>query len=435
MAVRTLILGAAGRDFHNFNVVYRDDPETEVVAFTATQIPDIADKVYPPELAGNRYPEGIPVLHEDDLEGIIREREVRRVVFAYSDVTHEHVMHLASRSLAAGADYVLLGPESTMLRSSKPVVAVCAVRTGCGKSPVSRAMVKALVESGRRTAVIRHPMPYGELAKQRLQRFDSLEDLDAAACTIEEREEYEPHIMEGTVVFAGADYEAILRAAEEEADVILWDGGNNDLPFYRPDVLLTLVDPHRPGHETAYHPGEANFLMADLLVMGKVGTAAPADLRTLRESVKARRPGVPLVEGDLEIVLDRDVDLRGRRVLCVEDGPTTTHGGMPYGAAVIAARERGAVLVDPRPHAVGSLKQVFATFPHLQECLPAMGYWGRQVEDLQATIQAVPCDFVLVGTPIDLRRIVTIEQPSVRTLYRWKDMQSPSLGERLLERL
>jgi predicted GTPase len=431
MPVRTLILGAAGRDFHDFNTAYRTDPETLVVGFTATQIPDIADKVYPPELAGPRYPDGIPIWPEEELEELIARHDVSRVVFAYSDVSHEHVMHLASRVLAAGADFLLLGPGSTQIQANVPVIAVCAVRTGCGKSPVSRAIVRTLVAQGRRVAVIRHPMPYGDLRRQGVQRFASLNDLDLHKCTIEEREEYEPHIVAGTIVFAGADYAVIVKAAEAEADLILWDGGNNDLPFITPDLHLTLVDPHRPGHESRFHPGEANFLAADVLVMPKVGTAAPDDAARLRKTIADRRPGVPLVEGDLSISLDRPLDLAGKHVLCVEDGPTTSHGGMPYGSAVLAARAAGAIPVDPRPHAVGSIRETLARFPHLTECLPAMGYSDSQMRELEESIKLTPCDAVIVGTPIDLRRLVRIDRPSTRALYAWSDRQPPTLASQI----
>jgi predicted GTPase len=423
MPLRTLILGAAGRDFHNFNVLYRNCRRTDVVGFTATQIPEIADKTYPAELAGERYPDGIPIYPEHSVE---------QVMFAYSDVSHEHVMHLASRTLAAGADFVMCGPERTALQSKLPVVAVCAVRTGCGKSPVSRAVVKTLVDSGKRVAVIRHPMPYGELSKQRVQRFDKLEDLDTAECTIEEREEYEPHIMEGTVVFAGADYELILAEAEKESDVIIWDGGNNDLPFIRPSLHLTLVDPHRAGHETMFHPGEANFYAADVLVMTKVGNAPEEGLEALRETIANLRPGVPVVEGDLEISFDVDMDLTDKKVLCVEDGPTTTHGGMNYGSAVWAARRANAHVVDPRPAAVGSVAETFNEHPHLTNCLPAMGYYGQQLADLETSIKNAECDAVVIGTPIDLRRIVEIAQPSVRALYNWKDRGQTPLANHVL---
>ncbi|MFQ5654321.1 MAG: cyclic 2,3-diphosphoglycerate synthase [Planctomycetota bacterium] len=433
MAVRTLILGAAGRDFHNFNMVYRGDPDTRVVGFTATQIPDIADKVYPPELAGDLYPDGIPIYPEEELEKLVGEHAVERVVFAYSDISHEHVMHLACRTLAAGADFALLGPNRTALHSRLPVVAVCAVRTGSGKSPVSRAVVQGLVSAGKRVAVIRHPMPYGDLTRQRLQRFERLEDLDAAECTIEEREEYEPHIMAGTVVYAGADYEAILEAAERDADVVLWDGGNNDLPFIRPSLHCTLVDPHRAGHETLYYPGEANFRAADLLVITKVGTAPPEGLEALRNSIAWHRPGVPVVEGNLRIELDCELELAGKKVLCVEDGPTTSHGGMNYGSAVIAARQAGAEVVDPRPHATGSLITTFEENPHLTTCLPAMGYSGKQIQELEESIRRTPCEAVIIGTPIDLRRIIPIDQPSVRAIYSWEDRGARTLANVILE--
>ncbi len=421
IVVRTLILGAAGRDFHNFNVVYRDDPETEVIGFTATQIPGIDDKIYPPELSGKNYPTGIPIYAEDRLEELIREKSIEQVVFAYSDISHESVMHLASRVIAAGADFVLLGTERTALVSRLPVIAVCAVRTGCGKSPVSRAVVKALVAAGKKVAVVRHPMPYGVLAKQQVQRYACLDDLNVADCTIEEREEYEPHIIEGSVVFAGVDYGAILEAIEREADVILWDGGNNDLPFYQPTLHITLTDPHRLGDEECYHPGEANLLAADALLIPKVNTAPEGAVQKLQNGLASRCPGVPVVKGNLNIELDSDLDLAGKKVLCVEDGPTTSHGGMPFGAAVLATRTAGGIPVDPRPHAVGSLRATFEKFPHIEECLPAMGYSVEQVEDLQETIRRTPCDAVVVGTPIDLRRIVKIEQPSARAIYTWKE--------------
>ena len=435
MPLRTLILGAAGRDFHNFNVLFRNDANTHVVGFTATQIPEISDKMYPPELSGDRYPDGLPIYPEEQLEQLIREHSVEQVVFAYSDVSHEYVMHLASRCLASGADFTMLGPERTALRSKLPVVAVCAVRTGCGKSPVSREVVRALVATGQKVAVIRHPMPYGELSKQRVQRFEKLEELDTADCTIEEREEYEPHINAGTVVFAGADYELILAEAEKEADVIIWDGGNNDLPFIQPTLHLTLVDPHRAGHETQFHPGEANFLAADALVMTKVGNAPAEGLAALRQTIADQRPSTPTIEGDLEITLEEEIDLNGKRVLCVEDGPTTTHGGMNYGSAVIAAREAGATIIDPRPFAVGTVKECFDENPHLDICLPAMGYFGQQLKDLEDTIRAAECDVVVVGTPIDLRRIINMDQPSVRAIYNWKDRTAGALATVVTEAL
>ena len=431
MARRVLILGAAGRDFHNFNVVYRDDPDTEGVAFTATQIPGIAGRRYPPALAGARYPHGIPIEPEERLEALVGAHRVDQVVFAYSDVSHEHVMHLASRALACGADFVLLGPRRTMLGARRPVVAVCAVRTGCGKGAVSRRIVELLRARGRRVAVVRHPMPYGDLTAARVQRFATLADLDAAGATLEEREEYEPHLEAGSVVFAGVDYAAILARAEAEADVLVWDGGNNDLPFYVPTLHLCLVDPHRAGHETRYHPGEANLRMADVAVIVKEDTASPAQVEEVRGAIRALNPRARVVDARLPISVDDAAAVRGRRVLAVEDGPTLTHGGMPSGAAELAARALGATLVDPRPHARGSLREVFAQYPGLGPVLPAMGYSAGQMADLQATIDAVPCDAVLLGTPIDLRRSLTVRHPVTRVRYRAEAIGRPDFEELL----
>jgi len=417
MRKRVLILGAAGRDFHNFNVVYRDEPAVEVVGFTAAQIPGISKRRYPPELAGPLYPQGIPIEVEEDLERLVRERAVDEVVFGYSDVTHEHVMHLASRALATGADFALLGPRRTMLRSQRPVVAVCAVRTGCGKSAVSRHVIALLRKRGRRVVVVRHPMPYGDLAAQRLQRFGSLAELDRADVTIEEREEYEPHLELGTVVYAGVDYGAILAEAEREADVIVWDGGNNDLPFYVPTVHICLVDPHRPGHESRYHPGEANVRMADVVVISKEDTARAEAIATMRVSVTALNPRARIVDVRLPVRVDDPQALAGKRVLAVEDGPTLTHGGMTTGAAELAARLFGATLVDPRPYAVGSIREIFAKYPGLGQLLPAMGYGQSQMAELAATINASPCDLVLLGTPIDLRRALVVKHPVMRVRY------------------
>ncbi len=426
MAMRVLIAGAAGRDFHNFNVAYRDDPGVEVVAFTAAQIPGIAGRRYPPELAGPRYPAGIPVEPEADLERLCRERAVDQVVFAYSDVSHEHVMHLASRALAAGADFALLGPRRTMLRAGRPVVAVCAVRTGCGKGAVSRRIVEILRGRGRRVAVVRHPMPYGDLAAQRVQRFADFADLDRARVTLEEREEYEPHLEAGSVVFAGVDYAAILARAEVEADVLVWDGGNNDLPFFVPTLHLCLVDPHRAGHESRYHPGEANLRLADVAVIVKEDTAPPAAVEAVRGAIRALNPRARILDTRLPIRVDDPGALRGRRVLAVDDGPTLTHGGMPAGAAELAARRFGAALVDPRPYARGSLKAVFDEYPGLGPVLPAVGYSPAQLADLQATIEAVPCDLVLLGTPIDLRRSLAVRRPIVRVRYEVEEAGGPS---------
>ncbi len=426
---RVLIAGAAGRDFHDFNVLFRGDESHEVVAFTATQIPDIEGRLYPPELAGALYPEGIPIRAEAELDELIREREVDEVVFAYSDVTHEHVMHLASRALAAGADFRLLSAASTELASKKPVVAVCAVRTGAGKSQTTRYVAGLLRDAGHRVAVLRHPMPYGDLRRQAVQRFERYEDLDAADCTIEEREEYEPHIDAGHVVFAGVDYGAILERAEAEADVVLWDGGNNDTPFLRPDLHVVVLDPHRPGHELRYHPGETNLLLADVCVVNKVDSAPPDAVDTVIESIRSRNPRAQIVRAASPVTVEENGErIEGRRVLCVEDGPTLTHGGMPYGAAVLAAKASGAAeLVDPRPFAVGSIAGTFERFPHLGSVLPAMGYGDAQVEELRETIERADADLVLIGTPIDLRRLIDFEKPALRVSYRLEELGEPTL--------
>jgi predicted GTPase len=429
---RIVILGAAGRDFHDFNVVYRDDPATEVVAFTATQIPGIAGRRYPPALAGARYPDGIPIAPEGDLERLIRAHGVDAVVFAYSDVSHEHVMHLASRALAAGADFSLLAPRRTMLRSRRPVVAVCAVRTGSGKGAVSRRIVRILRARARRVAVVRHPMPYGDLAAQRCQRFGSRADLDRAGVTLEEREEYEPHLAAGSAVFAGVDYAEVLAAAEAEADVIVWDGGNNDLPFFVPTLHLCLVDPHRAGHESRYHPGEANLRMADVAIVVKEDTAPPARVEAVGRAIRALNPRARIVHTRLPLTVDDPERVRGRRVLAVEDGPTVTHGEMPAGAGELAARGLGATLVDPRPHAVGSLRETFAAYPHLGSVLPAMGYGPEQIRDLAATIDAVPCDLVLLGTPVDLARVLRVRHPVARVRYEMEEVAGGPSFEELL---
>jgi predicted GTPase len=428
-ARRVVILGAAGRDFHNFNVVHRGDPAVEVVAFTAAQIPGIADRRYPPALAGGRYPRGIPIRSEEDLEQIIRESGAQEVVFAYSDVSHEHVMHLASRTLAAGADFTLLGPARTMLRARRPVVAVCAVRTGCGKGAVSRRVVEILTARGRRVVVVRHPMPYGDLAAARVQRFAGLADLERAGVTVEEREEYEPHLEGGSIVYAGVDYAEILARAEEEADVIVWDGGNNDLPFFAPTLHLCLVDPHRAGHESRYHPGEANLRRADVAVIVKEDTADPAQVEAVRAAVRRLNPRARIVDTRLPVRLDGDAPVAGRRALAVEDGPSVTHGGLPSGAAELAARRAGAVLVDPRPWAKGSLREVYAQYPGLGPVLPAMGYSAAQVAELAATIDAVPCDLVLVGTPVDLGRLLRVRPPVVRVRYDLEEVAPGTLAE------
>ena len=431
---RVLIMGAAGRDFHNFNVFFRERPEYEVVAFTATQIPDIAGRQYPAALAGPLYPGGIPIFPENDLERILTDRPVDQVVFAYSDVPHEHVMHVASRVLAHGPDFRLMGLANTALAAKKPVIAVCAVRTGGGKSQTTRKVAAILKDQGFRVVVVRHPMPYGDLAKQACQRFASYADLDRHECTIEEREEYEPHIDRHTTVYAGVDYERILRAAEEEADIILWDGGNNDLPFYQPDLHIVVIDPHRPGHELRFHPGEANLRRADVVVINKIDTAEPDGVAKVRENASAINPRARIVEAASPIYLEDPEAIRGRRVLVVEDGPTLTHGGMAYGAGVVAARKYGAaVLVDPRPFAVGSIKETFAKYPHVGPLLPAMGYGGKQVEELAATIAAADADVILIGTPIDLRRVMKLTKPAMRVSYELQEIGYPDLTTILQE--
>src|SRR5262245_36927055 len=433
---RAVIAGAAGRDFHNFNVVYRGREDYDVVAFTATQIPDIAGRVYPALLAGELYPEGIAIHPEAELEDLIREKDVDEVVFAYSDVTHEHVMHVASRALAAGASFRLLSPHDTMIASSKPVAAICAVRTGSGKSQTTRRVAQLLREDGKRVAVLRHPMPYGDLTKQVVQRFERYEDLEAADCTIEEREEYEPHLAEGNLGFAGIDYAAILEAAEGEADVIVWDGGNNATPFIKPDVHIVVVDPHRPGHELRYHPGETNLRMADVCVVNKIDSASQqgidAVLNSIHDSTMNAR--VVLAASPFEVEGDGDA-IRGKRVLAIEDGPTLTHGEMTYGAAVLAAKQHGAAeLVDPRPFAVGTIAETFEQYPDIGTLLPAMGYGREQMDDLRETIARCDADLVLIGTPIDLRRLIELDKPALRVTYWIQEMGETTL-QRVLGRI
>jgi predicted GTPase len=433
---RVLIAGAAGRDFHNFNLVYRDRPEYEVVAFTATQIPNIDGRRYPPELAGSLYPDGIPILPESALEQVVREHEIDSVVFAYSDVTHEHVMHLGSRALASGASYHLISPAHTMLRSRKPVVAICAVRTGSGKSQTTRHVARLFREGGKRVAVLRHPMPYGDLAAQAVQRFERYEDLEAADATIEEREEYEPHLAEGNLVFAGIDYERILRAAELEADVVLWDGGNNDTPFIKPDLHIVVVDPHRPGHELRYHPGETNLRMADVCVVNKIDSASQEGIDAVLNSIHENTTDARVVLAASPFDIEGDAEeIRGKRVLAIEDGPTLTHGEMTYGAAVLAAKQHGAAeLVDPRPFAVGSIAETFEQYPNVGTLLPAMGYGRKQMEDLRETIKRSNADLVLIGTPIDLRRLIDLDTPALRVTYKLQEMGEPTLKDVLGEK-
>lgn len=425
--VKTVIMGAAGRDFHNFQVVYRDDPSVEVVAFTATQIPGIDSRTYPSDIAGKLYPRGIPIVPESELTRLVKEQGVRKVVFAYSDIAHVDVMHKASIALAAGADFELMGPDSTMIPSTKPVISICAVRTGVGKSGISRYVWELLREHGLRGVDIRHPMPYRDLTAMRQERYASLQDLDELGATLEEREEYEHLIEVGAVVMAGVDYADILAAAEKESDVVIWDGGNNDMPFIHSDLEIVAIDPHRPGHERLYHPGETNFLRADILVITKADTADPANVAALRAAAAEYNPEALVVEMSSTIKVAGDVDLAGKRVLAIEDGPTVTHGGMPYGAGAIAAERAGATLVDPRPYAVGSLKDTFAKWSHLTNVLPAMGYSKEQLAELEASIAAVPCDLVLVATPIDLSRLISIPQPSVRVTYGVEDRGEPTL--------
>lgn len=423
-----LIMGAAGRDFHDFNTVFRDNERYNVVAFTAAQIPNIEERRYPPELAGRLYPAGIPIFPEAQLAELIVRFKVDEVVFAYSDVSFAHVMERASAVLAAGADFRLLGPRETMLHAAVPVIAVVAVRTGCGKSQTARKICRLLREQGLRVVAIRHPMPYGDLTRQRVQRFATLDDLRASECTIEEMEEYEPHIVSGSVVFAGADYAAILRAAEREADVIVWDGGNNDLPFYRPDLTITVTDPHRPGDELSYYPGATNLRMADVVIINKVDSASTEDVRMVRENIARVNGTATIIEAASPPRVEDPALIRGKRVLVVEDGPTVTHGGMQYGAGTIAALQHGAAeIIDPRPYAVGSIADTFQAYPNTGALLPAMGYGAAQVRDLEATIRTVPCDAVVIGTPIDLRRVVTIDQPTVRVTYDLVEQGQPDL--------
>jgi predicted GTPase len=424
---RVLIMGAAGRDFHNFNLVFRNREEFEVVAFTATQIPDIAGRAYPTELAGDLYPHGIPILPEDDLLRIIADEKVDDVVFAYSDVPHEYVMHKASTVNAAGANFILQGSEETMVKSRLPVVSILAVRTGCGKSQTTRRVAEILTEHGKRVAVIRHPMPYGDLREQVWQRFAEYDDMIKHKCTIEEMEEYEPHIARGNVLFAGVDYERILEEAEKEADVILWDGGNNDASFYVPDITITIVDPHRVGHELSYYPGEQNLRAADVVLVNKEGTADPSEIEKLVANVKSVNPGATLIHANSPVTFDEDVDLRGKRVLVIEDGPTLTHGGMKIGAGTVAALAAGAIPVDPREYAVGKMAETYKKYPGIGVLLPAMGYSPEQVADLEKTVNSVDCDYVIVGTPIDLRKVINIEKPSVRVRYDLAVKGSPTL--------
>ncbi len=426
--VKVIIIGAAGRDFHDFNVFYKDNSRYEVVAFTAAQIPDIDGRVYPAELAGERYPQGIPIYAEDQLVKLIGQHGVQECSMAYSDLPHQEVMHKAAIVNAAGADFRMLGRASSMIQSSKPVIAVCAVRTGCGKSQTSRRVTEILKSLGKRVAAIRHPMPYGDLKKQICQRFATMEDMNTHDCTIEEREEYEPHVAMGNVIFAGVDYQRILNEAEKEADVILWDGGNNDMSFYKPNLLIVVADPHRPGHELGYYPGETNARMADVVVINKVGTARPEDVATVEANIRAINPEARIIKAESPVTVDDPDAVKGKRVLVVEDGPTLTHGEMKIGAGHVAAMKYGAsTIVDPRPFAAGTIKATFEKYTHISEILPAMGYGAKQMSELEATINAADCDLVLIGTPIDLGKLLNINKPSLRVRYELDDASTASL--------
>jgi predicted GTPase len=428
-----VIIGAAGRDFHNFNTCYRDNPACHVVAFTAAQIPDIAGRNYPAALAGRQYPKGIPVYGEAELPGLIRRLKVDDCVFSYSDIPYQHVMDVAAIVQAAGANFVLLGPNATMLKSSKPVIAVGAVRTGCGKSQTSRRIIEILMAKGLKVVAVRHPMPYGDLARQKVQRFARLSDLKKNKCTIEEMEEYEPHLVRGNVIYAGVDYEAVLRAAESDpqgCDVILWDGGNNDFPFFKPDLHVTVTDPHRPGHEMRYYPGNVTLRLADAVVINKIDSADAAGIDAVRRNVAAVNPKAVVIDAASVIVMENPAVVRGKRVLAVEDGPTLTHGEMKIGAAVVAARKFGAAgFVDPRPYLVGRLKETFKIYPQIGTVLPAMGYGTQQLKDLEATIQRTPCDTVVIGTPIDLNRVIKIRKPNTRVRYHLQEIGKPDLAD------
>jgi predicted GTPase len=427
---KVIIMGAAGRDFHNFNTYFRDNPNFQVVAFTATQIPDIDGRKYPAALAGKLYSDGIPIFPEEQLDALIRKHNVTKVYLSYSDLPHEYVMHKASPVQAAGATFILLGPIDTMIKSKRPVVSVCAVRTGCGKSQTSRKAALILKKKGRSVAAIRHPMPYGDLVKQKVQRFATYEDMAKNECTIEEREEYEPHVKNGIIVYAGVDYEAILREAEKEADVILWDGGNNDFPFYKSDLEIVVVDPHRPGHELLYYPGETNFRRADVIIVNKMDTAPQAGIDTVMENIKKINPSAIVIKANSPTIVENGEQIRGKRVLVIEDGPTLTHGGMTYGAGIVAAQKYGAAeIVDPRSAAVGSIKATFEKYSHLDKVLPAMGYGDAQIHDLSQTISRIDCDLIVSATPIDLNRLIQTKQPMLPVGYELEEIGSPNLED------
>ncbi len=431
-AENVIIMGAAGRDFHNFNMYFRDNDRYDVICFTATQIPDIEGRRYPPELAGKLYPQGIPIYSDKNLFELVQKNQVDLVAFSYSDVRHADVMHQASIVTAAGADFMIIGASYTMLKSRKKVISVCAIRTGCGKSQTSREVIKVLRKMGKKVVVVRHPMPYGDLTRQEVQRFSVYEDFEKHNCTIEEREEYEGHITDGIVVYAGIDYEKILRQAEKEADVIVWDGGNNDTPFFKPDIHIVVFDPHRAGHETSYHPGETNLIMADIAVINKVDSAAPENVEKVRKAIERNNSRAKIVLADSELFGEGVERIKGKNVLVIEDGPTLTHGEMTYGAGVIAARRHGVEqLVDPRPYLVGSLKVAFKQYPQIGSLLPAMGYGRQQMKDLEETINTVPCDIVVIATPVDLTRLLSINKPSILIRYRYKNNSTPTLEAEL----
>ncbi len=436
MAEKVIIMGAAGRDFHNFNIYFRDNTRYKVIGFTAAQIPDIEGRLYPPELSGDLYPEGIPIYSEEQLTDLIQEHKADLVAFSYSDIPHVEVMHKASVAMAGGADFMLIGATYTMLRSEKPVVAVCAVRTGCGKSQTTRHVCDVIKGMGKKVVAIRHPMPYGDLTKQIVQRFSSYDDFEKHNCSIEEREEYEPLVAQGTVVYAGVDYEKILKEAEKEADVIVWDGGNNDTPFYFPDVHIVIFDPHRAGHETLYYPGETNMLMADIAVINKVDSAETDQVNLVRKNIEKHAPNADIVLAESAVLVDDAGQIRGKHVLVVEDGPTLTHGGMPFGAGTIAAeRNEAASMVDPRPYITGAIKETFETYPNIGAVLPAMGYGKQQMQDLETTINNADCDLVLFATPIDLPKLLSINKPMLRVRYEYRDHGSPTLKKVLLRHL
>ena len=437
MIENVIIMGAAGRDFHNFNIYFKNNPRYRVVAFTAAQIPDIDDRLYPPALAGELYPEGVPIYDENELAALIRKHKVDLVAFSYSDVPHEAVMHKASLAMAEGADFILIGATYTMLRSHKPVVAVCAVRTGCGKSQTTRKVCRIVQNRGQRVVAVRHPMPYGDLTQQVVQRFANIEDFDRHQCTIEEREEYEPLVDQGIVVYAGIDYQAILAEAEKEADIIVWDGGNNDTPFYRPNVHIVVFDPHRAGHECRYYPGETNMIMADIAVINKVDSADPQQVAIVRQNIVEHAPAADIVLAESAILVDTPERIEGQRVLVVEDGPTLTHGGMSFGAGTIAARRYGAAeIVEAARFAVGSIRDTYAQYPHIRQELPAMGYGRQQIQDLEETIRRADCDLVLCATPVNLPRLLDIDRPTLRVRYEYQDApQGPRLEDVLTRRL